>query len=256
MQAPAGVCRMEWLQRHWSNVVTLGCIVIAALIEAWQQAAANVSTGIHIPRLQGVWNYVPLFLLITAGAVWLATKRNKANQSQIQVSQPPEITAGIPTLSALLGQKPNITFDTKQFFAIAYYSPITAEVEKNIKSSAQQNYPNDKESFYARFIGVGLVAYMHDVTWFIIYGSQLAAMAELNSRGLIPIADLKKYYDKAVVEYPKTYSNYSFDQWLGFMRDRLIIATYPTQMVELSFGGKDFLKYLAHAGRDVHVKTN
>src|SRR5882762_4036691 len=97
---------MEWLQKHWSNVVTLGCIVIAALIEAWQQAAANASASIHIPRLQGVWNYVPLLLLVTAGIVWLATRRNEANQSQIQVSQPPEVTAGIPTLSSLLGQKP------------------------------------------------------------------------------------------------------------------------------------------------------
>ena len=245
---------MEWFKKHWSTAVTLGCIVIAALIEAWQQAAASASAS--IPRLQGVWNYVPLLLLITAGTVWLATRRNKADRSQIQVSQAPEITAGIPTLSALTGQRPNITFDTKQFFALAHYSPITAEVEKNIKIAAQQNSPNDKEAFYARFIGVGLVAYQHDVTWFTIYGSQLEALAELNSRGLIPIADLKKYYDKAVIDYPKTYTNYSFDQWLGFMRDRMIIATYPTQMVELSFGGKDFLKYLAHVGRDVHAKTS
>src|SRR5882762_8730729 len=107
---------MEWLQKHWSNVVTLACIVIAALIEALQQAAANASASIHIPRLQGVWNYVPLFLLITAGIVWLITRRNKANQSQIQMSQPPAIVAGIPTLSALLGQNPNITFDAKNFF--------------------------------------------------------------------------------------------------------------------------------------------
>jgi len=109
----AGVCRMESLQKQWSTIVTFGCIVIAALIEAWQQAAASASA--HIPRLQGFWNYIPLFLLITAGIVWLATRRNKPDRSQIQVSQPTEITAGIPTLSALLGQKTNVTFDAKQF---------------------------------------------------------------------------------------------------------------------------------------------
>ena len=173
-----------------------------------------------------------------------------------QLSQPPEITAGIPSLSALLGQKTNIAFDAKQFFALAHYSPITAEAEKNIKIIAQQNSPNDKEAFYARFIGIGLVAYQHDITWYTIYGSQLAALAELNSRGLIPIADLKKHYDKAVAAYPNTYSSYSFQQWLDFMKARLVIATYPTQMVELSFGGKDFLIYLAHTGRDISVKLN
>lgn len=27
----------------------------------------------------------------------------------------------------------------------------------------------------------------------------------MNSRGIIPIADLKKHYDEAVADYPKTY---------------------------------------------------
>jgi hypothetical protein len=243
---------MEWLQKHWSNAVTLGCIVIAALIEAWQQAATSAS--VHIPRLQGGWNYVPLVLLITAGVVWLISRRTKAKLLQEPVSQPPAaIPAGIPALSALLGQNPEITFNAKNFFALAHYSPITAEVEKNIKIVAQQYSPQDKEAFYARFIGVGLVAYQHDITWFLIYGSQLAALAELNSRGLIPITDLKKHYDKAVLDYPIPYSTYSFEQWMGFMKARQLIAAYPSQMVELSFNGKDFFKYLAHVGRDAYA---
>lgn len=252
---------MEWLQKHWSSTVTLGCIVIAALIEAWQQAAAKVPSNLHIPRLQGGWNYVPLVLLITAGVVWLVGRKSRSTQSQVQTSQPTAaasiaIPAGIPTLSGLLGQITNITFNAKQYFALAHYSPITAEVEKNIRIVAEQNSPNDKEAFYARLIGVGLVAFHYDVTYLTIYGSQLAALSELNSRGLIPVSDLKKHYDKAVADYPKAYSNYSFDQWLEFMKGRQIIATYPTQMVELSFGGKDFLKYLAHTGRGIHGKPN
>jgi hypothetical protein len=247
---------MEWLKKHWSTTVTLGCVVIAALVEAWQQAATSVPVGIHIPRLQGSWNYVPLILLITAGVVWLISRTRKTNQLQLQTSQPPAaIPAGIPTLSALLGQNPDITFNAKQFFALAHYSPITAEIEKNIKIIAQQNSPHDKEAFYARFIGVGLVAYQHDMAWFTIYGSQLAALAELNSRGLIPVADLKKHYDKAVLDHPNQFSNYSFDQWIDFMKYRMLIATYPSQMVELSFNGKDFLKYLAHVGRDANEKA-
>lgn len=239
------------IHKHWGNAVTIGCVVVVALIEAWQQAAAGASAS--IPRLQGAWNFLPLFLLIVAGIVWLVTRRKKANQPPTQA---PQLEAGIPTLSSLIGQKLNAPIDTKQFFALAYYSPVTAEVEKNIKAAAEHNSPNDKEAFYVRFIGVGLVAYQHDGTYFTIFGSQLAALSELNSRGLIPIADLKKHYDEAVAEYPKTYSNYSFDQWLAYMKERQIIAVYPTQMVELSFGGKDFLKYLAHTGRNVHGKPN
>lgn len=250
---------MEWLKKHWSSAVTLGCIVIAALVEAWQQAATGVSASMHIPRLQGSWNYIPLVLLTAAGVSWLISRRTVANRSHVQASQLPAVVsaipAGIPALSALTGQNPDITFNAKSFFALAHYSPITAEVEKNIKIIAQQNSPHDKEAFYARFIGIGLIAYQHDVSWYTIYGSQLAALAELNSRGLIPIADLKKHYDKAALAYPDPYSKYSFDQWMDYMKSRLLIATYPSQMVELSFNGKDFLKYLAHVGRDANEKA-
>jgi hypothetical protein len=171
-------------------------------------------------------------------------------------SQTSGVIPGIPTLSALLEQNPSVEFDAKKFFAQAYYSPITAEIEKNIKVIAQQNSPNDKEAFYARFIGIGAIAYQYDVSWFTIFGSQLRALEETNSRGLIPVTDLKKHYEKAVVDYPKTFEDYSFDQWLGFMKSRMLIAVYPSQMVELSWGGKDFLKYLAHMAWNTKEKPN
>jgi hypothetical protein len=196
---------------------------------------------------------VVLMLIATV----LITKSYFATQSGLQAMSPaqaPETIPGIPTLSALLGQNPSVEFNAKQFFALAHYSPITAEIEKNVRIIAQQYSPNDKEAFYARLIGVGAVAYQHDVTWFTIYGSQLLAMEETNSRGIVPVADLKKHYDKAVTNYPKTYENYSFEQWLAYMKSRMLIATYPSQMVELSFNGKDFLKYLAHVGRKINGK--
>jgi len=150
---------VEWIKQHWSNAVTLGCIIIAALIEAWQQAAGSVPPSTALPRLQGGWHYVPLILLIVAGVVWLLGRRKSATQLQLQTSGATAVTLGIPTLSGLLGQNANVDFNAKQFFALAHYSPITAEVEKNVKIIAQRYSPNDKEAFYARFIGAGLVAY-------------------------------------------------------------------------------------------------
>jgi hypothetical protein len=247
---------IESLKNDWSTIVTATCLIVVAVIEAWQQSTSESHT---LPRLDGAWHYAPLVLLIAAGISWLIGRRKAVTanpQSQQGVQPSSAIVPGIPTLSALLGQNSKIDFDPKDFLARAHYSPITAEVEKNIKIIAQQTYPNDKEAFYARFIGVGLIAYQHDISWFTIFGSQLNALAELNSRGLIPVTDLNKHYDKAVVHYPKTYANYSFDQWLNYMKTRTLIATFPSQMVDISFNGKDFLKYLAHVGRDVHSKAN
>jgi len=163
---------------------------------------------------------------------------------------------GMPTLSTLLGQNPTIDFNAKQFFALSYYSPITAEFEQNFRTIAQQQFPNDKEGFYTRFIGVGLAAFHYELTWYVIFKSQLLALEEMNSRGLIPIADVKKHYDKAVLDFPKTYTNYSFDQWVAYMKGRMLIVVHPSQMVELSWLGKDFLKYLAHTARDPQKQTN
>ena len=174
----------------------------------------------------------------------------------INVAQAPGIIPGVPSLSALLGQNPKVDFDTKQFFAKAYYSPVTAEIENNIKIIAQQASPMDKEAFYARFVGVGAVAYQHDVTWFTIFGSQMKALRELTSSGLIPVNDLKKHYDEAVKKYPANYGDYTFEQWLKYMTARLLIATYPSGMVEISFNGQDFLKYIAHFGKATFEKAN
>ncbi len=204
----------------------------------------------------GIGYGIGIVLMLTATV--FITKSYSCTQSGYPAISPGQTSGmipGIPTLSALLGQNPSVEFNAKQFFALAHYSPITAEIENNIKIVAQQYSPNDKEAFYARFIGIGAVAYQHDVTWFTIYGSQLLAMEEMNSRGLIPVADLKKYYDKAVADYPKTYGNYTFDQWLTYMKSRMLIATYPSQMVELSFNGRDFLKYLTHVGMKINGKA-
>jgi hypothetical protein len=196
--------------------------------------------------------------------IWLAkaiksTGKVKALTAPDQGSDTPSGTlqVGIPTLSALLGQDPKITFNPSQFFAQQYFSPLTAEFEKNIKLIAQRNYPNDKEGFYARFIGVGIVAYQNDVTWFTIYKSQLGALQELNARNVpIPIADVRKHYDKAVGDHPKTFANYSFDQWLGYMTARLLALRHPSEMVEITHGGRDFLKYVAHRGWNINGKRN
>src|SRR5579872_6171422 len=144
---------MEWLQKHWSNAVTLGCIVIAAMVEAWQQAVANTPSASRLPHLQGLWNYAPLILLIIAGVAWLVGRRNKrsplaAASMPVETQSVAPVVPGIPSLSALHGKAPQINFDAQQWFRAAYYSPMTAEIENNIKVVAHQNSPTNPEAFY------------------------------------------------------------------------------------------------------------
>jgi len=254
----------SWLVRQYDDV--RGNFKWAVLLGLWWVISHYGRKLLElIPHISD-WMVWTIIVLVSAVAFMLVAKLEKKPRLEVKAepaasasqtpTQPPAIIPGIPTLSGLLGQSPDISFDAKKFFALAYYSPVTAETEKNIKIIAQQNSPNDKEAFYARFIGVGVVACQHDGTWLTIFGSQLAVLAELNSRGLIPVIELKKHYDKAVIDYPKTYVNYSFENWMNYMKSRMLIARYPSEMVELSFNGKDFLKYLAHMGLNVNGKPN
>jgi hypothetical protein len=79
---------------------------------------------------------------------------------------------------------PPVNFDAANYFRVAHQSVLTEDVEKRIRISAEQNKSYcAPEDFYAKFIGVGLVAYIHDMTWAYIFKSQLLMLTELNRRG-------------------------------------------------------------------------
>lgn len=70
------------LTKSWSNVVTLGCLIIVAIVEAWQEAASSVPISVKMPRLDGWWHYVPLALISIAGITWLMGHLRKEPDSQ------------------------------------------------------------------------------------------------------------------------------------------------------------------------------
>lgn len=192
---------------------------------------------------------------------WEQHAAELVKQSVAPTQQEQEITPIFPSLSALHGQKPQITFNAREYFRTAYYSPVTAEIEQNMKIVAHEYDPNNHEVFYSRMLGVGAAAYHYDLTEVIIFGSQLALLAELNrmtKRAAISVA--RKYYDEAAQKYPNIYPNYGFDAWLGYLQSRSLVVRYPSDtaeipdLIEITHAGRDFLKYLAHWGRDVSTK--
>lgn len=197
-----------------------GQLVIQILV------ALGLGTGVRaILRMVTAFNplwITPTWLLSSAVFLALAmfswNRISKRLPAQHNTSATTLVQQSAITLTSLLGvpQQP-LTFDAALFFRRGYHSPLTAEVEKNIRLIAEQNSPGDPSAFLCRFIGVGLVSYLHDVTWAYIYKSQLLLLLELNRR-LVPLAESKGFYDRAAIEFPQTYINYSFQQWLTFMR--------------------------------------
>jgi hypothetical protein len=164
--------------------------------------------------------------------------------------QPTKHAPAFPSLSALYNQPvpANLTF--ADYFKRAYYSPITAEVEQNIQVAAHNDSPNDHEAFYIRLIGTGVVAYMHDDSWWEAFRSQILLLMELNRVDrTVPLSLARQFYDEAIPTCPKIYPQYTFEQWLDWLKSKALIAVYPSDMLEISHKGKDFLRYLAHVGR-------
>jgi len=228
----------SWAVRQYNDIK--GNAKWALLVVLWGSIVAGLKQILQqVPHFPGWGTLLILVAVSLAAFIWLA-------KSQKAVSQQP-ITQ---TVAIAPGQAGGANLDATLFFRTAYYSQLTDEVERNIRASAAHNQPNDREGFLAKFIGIGYVAYLHDITWAYIYKSQILVLTELNRRGgLMPVADAKAYFDKAETEYPQVYATYSFEGWLKFMLNDQLIIHHPSNMLEITIRGRDFLKYLTHWGR-------
>jgi hypothetical protein len=65
----------------------------------------------------------------------------------------------------------------------------------------------------------------------------------------MPLLAAKVHYDKAASEYPERYAKYSFEQWMAFLKAYTLLIHHPSDMLEITIIGKDFLKYSTHNGR-------
>ena len=246
----------KWLAAQWRDIK--GNAKWALLVAAWWAITTYGAKLLRMIPNMPSW-LVTLILLCLSIAVflWLAKRGTGSIQpaSSSTLTRPQQPASTFPTLSSLPGQQPQITFDPAQFFRASYFSPLTAEVEHNIKLIANNAEPTSPELFYSRFIGVGLIAAMHDSVWHVIFKSQLLMLTEMNRKGVLPLLDAKQFYVRAVPACPKVYPAYPFDQWLNYMKAQQLLVHHPTDMLEISHRGKDFLKYLAHWGRDTSMRA-
>lgn len=62
----------------------------------------------------------------------------------------------------------------------------------------------------------------------------------------MPINSARAFYDEAVIDYPANYTSYTFDQWMEFMVAYKLLIRHPSEMLEITVRGRDFLTYSAH----------
>jgi hypothetical protein len=222
-----------------------------------------ISSGIAVAATKWLVSHVAILSqlgwaiwLVLAGALMylLSLLRDRWPKKRRPVLNPQNAAALviIPTETPLPSN-----VDIKEFFRLAYRTPSEAEVRKNFYLLARQEQPNDPEKFYLEFIGVGFIAVTYDNIWWPMYGSQLSALMEVNRNGgLLPISKVRAFFDHAQQEFQTEYmtENITFVAWLSYLTTNQLVIHYPSDMVEITIKGKDYLKYLTHFGRGLATK--
>src|SRR5712692_10470988 len=227
----AGVCNMHWLRQQYADIK--GHLKWALLGPLWAAVTWAANRLLHmIPNMPAwaVWAIV----LIASFVVFDLVARNRGGKGRAPN------TAQTAT-NALMGASGN--FDATLYFQQSYASPLQPEAENNIRTAATQNQPIDREGFYVKLIAIGVISYVYDMAWAYIFRSQLLLLMELN-RKILLLAEVRTHYDKAASDTPTVYANYSFGQWMDFLKSHLLLLQHPNGMVEITVRGRDFLKYL------------
>jgi hypothetical protein len=239
-------CVMKWLK---NTITTLKWMELAKFvldmlvtISSWNLVKQLVS---YVPQISPGWASVITWSAAAAVFFLLFRWHDKIFPLQRQTQGSASLLTNVADAGLPAG------INIKEFFRTSYRTPAESEVQKNFKLVAQQEEPNDHEAFYLRFLGVGFIAALFDSVWWPMYRSQLLALMEVNRNGgVLPKAQVRAFFEKAQAEYPNEYETDSFERWFSYLTRNGLVLDHPSDMVEITVRGKDFLKYLTHWGRE------
>ena len=138
-----------------------------------------------------------------------------------------------------------------------YYHRIdprfTGEVEGALRQTAAKLPAPEKETYLFHALTVAVIYVQLELVWHNIFGSQIKALQRLNHDHLKREV-IFPYYAAAANANAKTYADYSFDRWLGFMRSHTLIRE-DGGLISITIKGRDFLKYLIDDAKPIADKT-
>ncbi len=173
---------------------------------------------------------------------------------RIEHYQPARIVAPTPTASQEQSgdaSSPSQMRNVDDFYK-TYDNALLIEFETNIRNQTNQ-YPSGqiRENILIRLMATLIIYDLFERTWLNIFGSQLKALQRLSTTPL-SLAELRQYYEDGVINNTQFYEKYSFEQWLTFLRNWVLIL--QQDKIEITVRGREFLKYIVHVGYDVNLR--
>lgn len=128
---------------------------------------------------------------------------------------------------------------------------LIREVEDGITTELRQRNLLGAEAVpvLVRYLAGMQIAFGFEETYRLIWGGQLSLLNYLNSQvDGHPAEALRPFYTLAASLYPEAYNGYSFEAWLGFLRDQVLLREDGGRL-RITIRGREFLMYLARMGR-------
>ena len=83
----------------------------------------------------------------------------------------------------------------------------------------------------------------------MIYGSQIKLLQLVNTLQRYTLIDLQYLYNKAKEKFSPYLDNYSYEDYIGWMKSNELITVNEDQSVAITLKGRDFLNFLVKMGR-------
>lgn len=108
----------------------------------------------------------------------------------------------------------------------------------------------EREKLLIRYLAANNFALTVERIDSAIWGSQICILEHLNVNRLGVLKDDIKtiYYDDAAEKWPPFYTNYSYDAYLGFLKNSNLVLEQDGYLL-ITMLGVEFLQYLARIGK-------
>jgi hypothetical protein len=135
-------------------------------------------------------------------------------------------------------------FQNIEDFYKTYDNRLLAEAEQVFRNAVSQYRPEDHEKMLIRICSTIFWIGVFELDYAVSFGSQLRALQVLNteSDGL-KVDALKAYFDEGLLTVPEKFRDRSFDMWLGWLRD-MVLVLQQLDKVKITVRGHEFLKYI------------
>jgi len=139
--------------------------------------------------------------------------------------------------------------------AVGFFRTDTIDMFKEaIANESKVETLNTPEEKIDRLTNYGCLLYImrhFDIIYNDIFGSQIRILEHVNSHSGQSKESVKFFYDNAKKNNPKFYENYSYEEYLNFLFNYTLLRE-DNNILNITFLGVDFLKYLTESNKDVN----